>query len=81
VKATYPLRKAVAPEAGAPDYPNDRLADLDRLARALRNTMEHADPIGEPEWEAMSETDRGFYRKCVKDILLHTEALRRLLGR
>lgn len=44
---------------------------IERLAKRLREKMEHLDPTdtGELTWEALREPDRAFYRLCVEAVL------------
>jgi hypothetical protein len=58
--------------AGAPEIEILPPDNLDRLARALFEKMEHLDPSeqGDVGWEGLSMFEREFYQACVAAILL-----------
>jgi hypothetical protein len=41
---------------------------VDRLARHLHFTMERLDPSEDHEWNRLTESQRDFYRECVREV-------------
>lgn len=47
---------------------------LEELARELHWEMERLDPTDAPDWDALTERQRQFYRLCVEHLIRQPEA-------
>lgn len=53
--------------------------DINVLAKALCDSIVHADPDDSKPWNDLHEIGRQYYRKRIKDLLLNEEVLIRLV--
>ena len=49
-------------------FPSTESRAVELAAKRLHAKMEHLDPCGD-EWEQLSDSDREFYRLCVRDLV------------
>ena len=48
---------------------------VDALAQILHDKMEHLDPTDDTRWDCLTNSQREFYRYCIRELGRHPAAL------